>query len=560
MKININKKTIMKIMIKIISILMLTIQMLTLGANYNISNAEIKNGDTIMLKGDHECDSLVEFYLASANRMSYKIVWYVYYEDGQRYPAFCVEPAKEGVGTGYTEYEGSITKEDDNCIWRILQKGYMGSKWTDWDLECDDDFYSANKIALHSYAEKIAPKDKYVLGTRSVDGNTVEEIQRRAKKVLDIAQQLYEYGINGTEIYTAPQVSIQKVGNYKIETIKKDNEEKKQEVKESKENQLNQENEEIQNIEEIQSVEEQEYYIQEYRVNSNKYLKSYDIDIKNFTLNTKILDSNNKEITNRNEMNNKEFKIAIPIDEIKDTIRGQIIIKNAEIKTNPVFYAKSSIPKAQSYVTYTSGFEKTETSEELEIDPKNCSIKILKIDGNSNKKLDKIEFEIKTENDESIGKYITDKNGEIQINNLLPGKYKIRETKTREEYVINDADINVGLVWGKTEKVEVKNYIKKGSVEIIKTDAENKEKRLAGVEFELLNENNEKIGIYTTDEKGEIRIDELEYGTYRIKEIKTNDAYILDEAEHVFEIRNNNEFVMLEITNKAKPKLPRTGF
>ena len=164
--------------------------------NLNISNAEINNGDVITLKGDHECDSLVEFWLNSVNKMSYKIVWYVYYIDkdsGLKYPAFCVEPAKEGIGTGYSEYLATIKKETDNGIWRILNKGYMGSKWSDWNLECDDDFYSATKIALHSYAEKIAPKDKYVLGNRSVDGNTVEEIQRRGQKTLDVAQTLYEF-------------------------------------------------------------------------------------------------------------------------------------------------------------------------------------------------------------------------------------------------------------------------------------------------------------------------------------------------------------------------------
>lgn len=432
MKININKKRI----IKIVSILMIIIQMIGLSLNLNVSNAEIKNGDVIMLKGDHECDSLVEFYLASTGRMSYKIVWYVYYEDGQKYPAFCVEPAKEGVGTGYSQYEGEILKEEDNCIWRILQKGYMGAKWTDWDLECDDDFYSATKIALHSYAEKIAPKDKYVLGTRSVDGNSVEEIQRRAGKTLDVAQALYEYGINGSEEYEEPQVSLKKQEGYTIEKI--DN---------------------------------KEYYIYNYNVNSNKYLKSYDIEIEDFTSNTKILDSNNKEITNKKQINLKTFKIAIPIEEITDTIIGQINITNAEIKTNPVFYVKSSIPEAQSYVTYSTGYEKAQTSEKL-----------------------------------------------------------------------------------------IKEYIKKGSLKITKVDSLNKEIKLQGVEFELLTEKGKSLGKYITNENGEVQINDLECGKYIIKEVKTNQAYILDETEHIIQIQNNKEMIELEIANKAKPKLPRTGF
>ena len=119
-------------------------------------------------------------------KWSYKIVWYVYYKDltdGKKYPAFCIEPKKEGIGTGYDSYSALVRNETDNRIWRILDKGYMGNTYVDWNLECDDDLYSATKIALHSLKEEILPKDKYILGNRSVDGNSVEDIQRRRCKV-----------------------------------------------------------------------------------------------------------------------------------------------------------------------------------------------------------------------------------------------------------------------------------------------------------------------------------------------------------------------------------------
>ena len=208
--------------IKIISILIILIQIITMLINLNVSNAVLVEGQDLMLRGDHECDSVLEYWMTDYNRWSYKIVWYVYYIDeqtGNKYPAFCVEPAKEGVGTGYADYNSIVSREYDDGIWRILSKGYMGTRYTDWNLECDDDFYSATKVALHSYVEKVAPKDKYILGNRSVDGNTVEEIQRRGAKVLDVAQRLYEYGINGTDIYKAPEVSIFKYQENKIGAI-----------------------------------------------------------------------------------------------------------------------------------------------------------------------------------------------------------------------------------------------------------------------------------------------------------------------------------------------------
>ena len=192
-------------------------------------------------------------------RWSYKIVYYVYYNDeGNRYPVFCVEPAKQGVGTGYDSYTAVINNVEDmysngiekrNQIWRILMKGYMGTKWTDWDLECDDDFYSATKIALHSLAEGVAPNEKYILGNRSVDGNTVEDIQRRGEKVLNLAQELYEYGLYGSECYQKPIILIEEDGEPSTE-----------------------------------SIENVEYFIQDYLISTNKYLQSYDISIKNFKL------------------------------------------------------------------------------------------------------------------------------------------------------------------------------------------------------------------------------------------------------------------------------------
>ena len=105
-----NKKVFYKIGIVILAIM----QILNILGGLSSVSAEIKEGDTLVLKGDHECDSLVEYWMTDYNKWSYKVVWYVYYIDsktGEKYPAFCVEPAKQGVGTGYTEYATTLSKE-----------------------------------------------------------------------------------------------------------------------------------------------------------------------------------------------------------------------------------------------------------------------------------------------------------------------------------------------------------------------------------------------------------------------------------------------------------------
>lgn len=508
-----NRKVIYKIGILILAI----IQILNVLGSVNIVKAQIKEGDKLLLKGDHECDSLVEYWMTDYNKWSYKIVWYVYYLDsqtGEKYPAFCIEPLKEGVGTGYTEYETSISMENDPGIRRILLLGYMGSKYTEWDLECDDDLYSATKIALHSYIDRINPRDKYIKGTRSVDGNTVEEIQRRAEKVLYVAEVLYDYAINGTATYDKPELYLSNTGEKGIEIL----------------NGI-------------------EYYIQKYELTANRELESYELEIKKFPEGTKILNLNNQEITSQE---NSFIKLAIPTKNIKESINGEILIKNAKVKTYPIYYCKSSIEGAQSYVTYTSAYEIANANVKIRMATNNCSMQILKIDSETKNPLENVSFEITKENGEYIGEYTTDKEGKIEINNLEPGVIKIKETKADDRYILNNQEQYVTLEWGKTIKIEIQNSLKKGNLKIEKVDAENNEILLENVKFKLYDSNDNFIKELITDEKGEVEIKDLNIGNYYIQEIETNDRYLLNEEKIEFTINWNEETVIKVENKKAK--------
>ena len=508
-------KTNMKKIIKMISILLVIIQLTTILFNFESVRANIKENDIVLLEADHECDSLVEYQMPSG-WWSYKIVWYVYYKDkdtNKKYPAFCVEPAKEGVGTGYTEYNTTLSKETDNAIWRILNKGYMGSKYSTWNLECDDDLYSATKIALHSYKDGINPKGKYILGNRSVDGNSVEEIQRRGVKVLDVAETLYNYGLTGSEGYTPPKITIATVGDRRIETR-----------------------------------DDQKYLVQDYKVNSNKSLKSYKVSIDSFTDRTKVLNSSNKKCV---EVNDNLFKISIPIDDINADFTGNIHVYDAQVKTDPIYYAKSSIEGAQSYVTYTDGYELARTSTTLNTRANTASLEIVKIDAETKKAIPNVVFEIKDENGISLGNYTTNQNGIIKIENLKQGVIKIKEIKVDDKYIMDSEEKTVELEWGKLSKIEISNERKKGDIKISKTDFDNRKIKLEGVEFEIYNSKRELVTTAVTDNNGEAFIDDLDIGTYIIREVKTNEEYILDLEDKEVEIKWNRQTI-LEVENKHK--------
>ena len=165
----------------------------------NVFAKTISENDTINLVHSHDCISLLKI----KGKDMLKGVAYVCYKDEETqnvYPAFCVDPGKEGIGTGAGEsYDVTLNKLDNPILCRILYKGYLGSSYLDWDLECDDDLYYATKTAVHCFVDESSPIDKYEVPHRVGYGENIglEEVKRRGKRVLEVAEELYEYGQGG---------------------------------------------------------------------------------------------------------------------------------------------------------------------------------------------------------------------------------------------------------------------------------------------------------------------------------------------------------------------------
>ena len=90
----------------------------------------------------------------------------------------------------------------------------------------------------------------------------------------------------------------------------------------------------------------------------------------------------------------------------------------------------------------------------------------------------------------------------------------------------------------------------KSGITIIKKDKE-KNTPIKDVKFEVFYENGEKIGEYKTNEEGEININGLKPGKIIIKEIETNEAYILDSTPKEVVLEYNKNYT-LEIFNERK--------
>lgn len=157
---------------------------------------------------------------------------------------------------------------------------------------------------------------------------------------------------------------------------------------------------------------------------------------------------------------------------------------------------------------------------------------------------------------------LTDQNG-IAVTEFLPyDKYVITETKTNESYYLDEN--KHFIIISEDKKVYefgLINYKIMGQIKVIKTDGKTKTP-LAGVVFDVLDQNGVQITEITTDENGIAITDLLEYGHYTIAEKTAKSGYVLDDTMHEIEITEHQKVYELQLVNHKIPVVtdnPKTG-
>ena len=149
----------------------------------------------------------------------------------------------------------------------------------------------------------------------------------------------------------------------------------------------------------------------------------------------------------------------------------------------------------------------------------------------------------------SNGEFITDENGRVVINDLIPGTtVTAREVKTVEGFVLDSSPKSILIKAGEVQTLRFYN-VRAGGLTVIKKDEKTGE-RIPGVQFEIRKMDGEIVGAYTTDENGVIYLPEAENGWYTVTELKAAEGYRLDDTPHRIEVRDG-QTATLEITNKA---------
>lgn len=169
------------------------------------------------------------------------------------------------------------------------------------------------------------------------------------------------------------------------------------------------------------------------------------------------------------------------------------------------------------------------------------SVKLLKVDNEDiSKKLEGVVFELKDVSGKVVGEYKIDKNGEINVKDLVYGKYLFVEKVFLNGYVFVKELIMFEIKeYGKIIELLVVNYFIKGDLEIIKVDVVDGNNKFLNVEFMIYNEVGKEVVKGKIDDKGIVKFEKLLFGKYIYKEIVVLKGYVLNEEIFFFEIKEN---------------------
>ena len=236
--------------------------------------------------------------------------------------------------------------------------------------------------------------------------------------------------------------------------------------------------------------------------------------------------------------------------EIKDLRIGNYKLK--EISTNEWY----NLAENQNLQIKWNETTKTQVEDEL----KKGQIKVIKVDKENNEiKIPNVVFEVQDSYGNLLEKIKTDQNGEA-----ITSKYPLRdypnlrlhEVETDEKYALENEIKEITLEENQIKEVKIENEKIKGYIQIVKTSKDDnkingtkKGEPLEGVKFEIYDTNGNTIQTLVTDSNGIAKSKKLEKGIYKVKEVETNEWYLLDQNIYEAEIKENKKTVILNIEN-----------
>ncbi|PWW99751.1 hypothetical protein CYK75_10030 [Clostridium perfringens] len=208
--------------------------------------------------------------------------------------------------------------------------------------------------------------------------------------------------------------------------------------------------------------------------------------------------------------------------------------------------------------------------------PIQAKVRVIKVDSKDGKPLKGVKFQIRNSDTKKLVEFTnfigiipyktttleTNKNGELVTpQNLAYGNYLLEEVEPLEGYIkanpipfkIDENSVleeikDLGTIY--TKKVSNDRIME--NMELLKLDKETN-KPLSNIEFKVTALDGFMKGQtwnLKSDDKGLVSLKGLEYGNYRVDEVKTLWNYVLNKEPIFFSVKENGKTIKLEMTNK----------
>lgn len=192
------------------------------------------------------------------------------------------------------------------------------------------------------------------------------------------------------------------------------------------------------------------------------------------------------------------------------------------------------------------------------------SITIMKVDSdNETRVLPGAEFEVKDSKGKVVETLTTGADGTAKVENLPFGEYKVVEKKAPVGYKLDTTEHTVNVDKDNSKiQLELKNTKipstpwepdkPKGSITIKKVDSKDETKLLSEAVFQVKNSEGKIVETLRTGVDGIAIAKELQFGEYKVVEIKAPTGYKLDTKEINLTIGKDKTYVELRVGNEKE--------
>ncbi len=448
------------------------------------------------------------------------LVGYYGEKTGKFFPAYCMDIDKPGAENYKSGYDVVTKAWKNDKVYTVIVNGY-GYKSAS-ALGCDSayDAFVATKQAVYAVL--------YGFDVNTYFKSTGTE---RSDKILSALKKLVKKANNNPKSYKEPTAKLSVDGKLKEKEINNTN-----------------------------------YLVQHYKVTTSDAFNCYILNTQMNKLpeGSAIYNEDFSEIiTNNTRINDKSFNIVIPKEKVTKSINAKIVLKDVEIKSNPVFYGTTKKKGTQDYCLISDPYMPKDTNSILEITSPDVTVE--KTKRGTNELLEGAEYDIINLETNEVVKHIgpTSKEGKITVKDLEFGKYKLVETVAPKGYNLDSKDKEFEIAMNATDLIintddsiiTTTITVEKKAKNDNKITGDKKGTPLPGAKFNIYDINHKLLKEnVTTDKNGKMKV-LLEYGKYIVEEVRPPEFYLLNSDKEanskIIEVREQDQLIHLTFEDEA---------